>query len=285
MLYNKILKPKKFDNFTIIPSYIFRDKGISVGATGLYCYLFSHKSDQDITIEFICGHFKEGKDAIRAKINELIDNKYLERKKVTDKGKFKGYNYILKANRKRINRNGKKPKSENPPQSNINNIYTNKSNITQTEKMQKAFPHFVKLFDLRYQPKSIPQRNKWMQILDRCVRIDKYDLKEIYLAVRLHRNDNFWRDNFLTLLKLRNQDKNGIMFIHRFMENYKKQNKPKCYWNLKGVKEYVIYLDPDGQKRLGAITKTNKLNEFNLSQIFNKIEIQELKDFVFNDKR
>ena len=285
MLYNKILKPKKFDNFTIIPSYIFRDKGISVGATGLYCYLFSHKSDQDITIEFICGHFKEGKDAIRAKINELIDNKYLERKKVLDKGKFKGYNYILKANRKRINRCRKKPMSENPPQSNINNIYTNKSNITQTEKMQKAFPHFVKLFDLRYQPKSIPQRNKWMQILDRCVRIDKYDLKEIYLAVKLHRNDNFWRDNFLTLLKLRNQDKNGIMFIHRFMENYKKQNKPKCYWNLKGVKEYVIYLDPDGQKRLGAITKNNKLNEFNLSQIFNKIEIQQLKDFVSNDKR
>ena len=285
MLYNKILKPKKFDNFTIIPSYIFRDKGISVGATGLYCYLFSHKSDQDITIEFICGHFKEGKDAIRAKINELIDNKYLERKKVTDKGKFKGYNYILKANRKRINRNGKKPMSENPPQSNTNNIYTNKSNITQIEKMQKAFPHFVKLFDLRYQPKSITQKNKWVQVLDRCIKIDKYDLKEIYLAVEFHRNDDFWRDNFLTLLKLRNQDKNGIMFIHRFMENYKKQNKPKCYWNVKGIKEYVIYLDPDGQKRLGAITKTNKLNEFNLSQIFNKIEIQQLKDFVSNDHR
>lgn len=285
MLYNKILKPKKFDNFTIIPSYIFRDKGISVGATGLYCYLFSHKSDQQITVEFICGHFKEGKDAIRSKINELIDNKYLERKKVLDKGKFKGYNYILKANHKGPNLRGKKPKSENPPQSNTNNIYTNKSNITQTEKMQKAFPHFVKLFDLRYQPKSITQRDKWMQILDRCIKIDKYDLKEIYLAVEYHRNDNFWRDNFLTLLKLRNQDKNGIMFIHRFMENYKKQNKPKCYWNLKGVKEYVIYLDPDGQKRLGAITKNNKLNEFNLSQIFNKIEIQQLKDFVSNDNR
>ena len=72
MKYNKILKPKKFDNFNIVPGYIFRDKGISIGATGLYAYLFSHTADQDITIEFICGHFKEGKDAIRAKIKELI---------------------------------------------------------------------------------------------------------------------------------------------------------------------------------------------------------------------
>jgi len=285
MNYNKILKPKKFDNFTIVPSYIFRDRGISVGATGLYCYLFSHKSDQDITIEFICGHFKEGKDAIRAKINELIDNKYLERKKVTDKGKFKGYNYILKPNRKRINRDGKKPKSENPPQSNTINIHTNKSNITQTEKMQKAFPHFVKLFDSRYQPKSTTQKTKWINCLNNCIKIDKYNLKDIYLAVEYHRNDDFWRDNFLTLLKLRNQDKNGIMFVHRFMENYKKQNKPKCYWNLKGIQEYVIYLDPDGSKKLGAKTKTNKLNEFNLSQIFNKIEIKELKEFVINGNK
>jgi hypothetical protein len=127
MKYNKILKPKKFDNFTIIPSYIFRDKGISVGATGLYAYLFSHTAEQEITIQFICGHFKEGKDAIAAKIKELIEAGYLERVRVTDKGKFKGFNYILKANRKRLNRDRLKPKSENPPQSNIN-IY-NDNNI------------------------------------------------------------------------------------------------------------------------------------------------------------
>tara|TARA_R100001460_G_scaffold56525_1_gene96196 strand:- start:1708 stop:2556 length:849 start_codon:yes stop_codon:yes gene_type:complete len=281
MIYNKILKPKKFDNFTIIPSYIFRDKGISVGATGLYCYLFSHTSDQYITIEFICGHFKEGKDAIRAKINELIDNKYLERKKVLDKGKFKGYNYILKANRKRKNRCRKKPMSENPPQSNIN-IYNNNniSNITQTEKIQKSFPHFVELFDLRYRPKNDNQKLKWFECIERCVRIDNYNLDDIYLAVQYHRNDNFWRDNFLTLLKLRNHDKNGIMFIHRFMENYKNQNKPKCFYKIKGIQEYKIYNDPDGSQRLGAITKYNKLNEFNLSQILNRDEIEELKNFI-----
>ena len=280
MKYNKILKPKKFDNFSIIPSSIFRHKDISVGATGLYCYLFSHKTDQQITIEFICGHFKEGKDAIRSKINELISTGYLERQRVTESGKFKGYNYILKANHKGKIQSRQKPMSDNPPQSNTNNIYTNKSNITQTDKMQKAFPHFVDLFDLRYQPKTDKQKRDWIQCLERSVKIDNYNLDEIYLAVKNARNDDFWKNNFLTLLKLRNQDKNGIMFIHRFIENNRKYNKPKCYYKIKGIQEYKLYKDPDGSERLGAVTKNNKLNEFNLSQILNRDEIQELKNFI-----
>jgi len=280
MKYNKILKPKKFDNFSIIPGSIFRHKNISVGATGLYAYLFSHKADQQITVEFICGHFKEGKDAIRSKLNELISAGYLVREKVTEKGKFKGYNYILKANHKGQNQSRQKPKSENPPQSNINNITNNKSNITQTEKMQKAFPHFVDLFDLRYQPKTDSQIKSWQVVLDRCVRIDKYSLDEVYLAVKNVRNNEFWKNNFLTLLKLRNHDKNGIMFIHRFIEMNRKNNKPKCYYKIKGIQEYKLYNDPDGSERLGAITKYNKLNEFNLSQILNRDEIDELKNFV-----
>jgi len=281
MKYNKILKPKKFDNFTIIPSSIFRHKDITVGATGLYAYLFSHTAEQEITIQFICGHFKESKGAIGRKLNELIDAGYLVRKRVTDKGKFKGYNYILKAKPKTQKPEPQKPKPQNEPQSNIiyndNNI---KSNITQTEKMQNAFPHFVKLFDKRYQPKTDAQIESWQVVLDRCVRIDKYSLDEVYLAVKNVRNNEFWKNNFLTLLKLRNHDKNGIMFIHRFIEMNRKNNKPKCYYKIKGIQEYKLYNDPDGSERLGAITKYNKLNEFNLSQILNRDEIDELKNFI-----
>ncbi len=281
MKYNKILKPKKFDNFTIIPSSIFRHKNITIGATGLYAYLFSHKAEQEITITFICGHFKESKGAIGRKLNELIDAGYVVRERVTDKGKFKGYNYILKSKPKTQKPEPQKPKPQNEPQSNIiyndNNI---KSNITQTEKMQNAFPHFVALFDKRYQPKTDQQIKSWQVVLDRCVRIDGYTLDEVYLAVKNARNSDFWKNNFLTLLKLRNHDKNGIMYIHRFIENNRKYNKPKCYYKIKGIQEYKIYNDPDGSERLGAITKYNKLNEFNLSQILNRDEIEELKNFV-----
>ena len=69
---DKIYKPKKFDRFTIVPNAIFRHKGISATATGLYCWLFSHDSKTEMTVQFICGHFKEGKDAINKRIKELI---------------------------------------------------------------------------------------------------------------------------------------------------------------------------------------------------------------------
>lgn len=280
MKYNKIYKPKKFDKFTIIPSYILRHKDISIGATGLYAWLFSHKSTQEMTVEFISGHFKEGKEAIRSKLKELIKEGYLVRKQVTEKGKFKGYNYYLNDKPQTEKPQTEKPTSSNPPQSNTNTNIYNKSNINLNANIDKSFEHFVKLFDIRYHPITDTQIINWKICLDKCVSIDKYDLKEIYLAVKFIRNDDFWREHFLSLLKLRNQDKNGIMFIHRFMELYKKQNKPKCYWKIKGIKEYVIYLDPDGSKKLGAITKTNKLNEFNLSQFLDKLEILQLKNFV-----
>ena len=95
MEYNKIYKPKKFDRFTVVPNAIFRHKGISAAATGLYCWLFSHDSKTEMTVSFICGHFKEGKDAINKRIKELIDSGFLLRVEVRKGGKFAGYNYHL----------------------------------------------------------------------------------------------------------------------------------------------------------------------------------------------
>jgi len=283
MKYNKILKPKKFDNFTIIPSSIFRHKDITVGATGLYAYLFSHTAEQEITIQFICGHFKEGKDAIAAKIKELIEAGYLERVRVTDKGKFKGYNYILKSNQKRKNRDRKKPKPENPPQSNIiyndNNI---ESNNMHNELILKVYPHFINLFPKKYQPQNETQKNKWLDCLDKLERLEKIDFHKLWLVVKFIREHEFWGVHFLSLLKLRNKDKNGIMYLYKYYETYDNANKPKFWWRVKGLIKYFIYQE-NGKTLLGADTKKGKLNEFNISQTLNKYQINEIKKIVSGD--
>ncbi len=283
MKYNKILKPKKFDNFTIIPSSIFRHKDITVGATGLYAYLFSHTAEQEITIQFICGHFKEGKDAIAAKIKELIETGYLERVRVTDKGKFKGYNYILKSNQKRKNRDRKKPKSENPPQSNIiyndNNI---ESNNMHNDLILKVYPHFINLFPKKYQPQNETQKNKWLDCLDKLERLEKIDFHKLWLVVKFIREHEFWGVHFLSLLKLRNKDKNGIMYLYKYYETYDNANKPKFWWRVKGLIKYFIYQE-NGKTLLGADTKKGKLNEFNISQTLNKYQINEIKKIVSGD--
>lgn len=291
MKYNLIIKPKKFDFFTVIPSYILRHKGISVGATGLYAWLFSHKSEQQINVEFICGHFKENHSAVRSKINELIKFGYLERKRIYVNGKIAGINYMLSDKPLKAdnliseNLNLENLNLENQAQSNINNksnIIKESNNKNFNKTILNAFPHFLKLFPTRYLPETQSQKFKWLDCLEKLEKIDKIDIKQLYLVVKFIREHEFWSEHFLTLLKLRNKDKNGIKYVHKYFETYKNANKPKFYWKIKGIIKYFIY-EENGSEKIGATTKTGKLNYFNLNQVFNKHQLKELKEYIKNE--
>jgi len=168
---------------------------------------------------------------------------------------------------------------------NINNI--KKNNIQNvkaplfTEITEKAFPHFISLFPLNYRPKTKAQKNKWLECLDKIQRIDKYNLRDVYNVAKDLRNDQFWSKNFLSILKLRNTDKNGIKYIDRFMEDYRSKTKPIGYNKIKGIVEYYIYTSPaTGQKELGAKTKGGELYEFNIKQTLQTKEFHELKKYI-----
>ena len=302
MEYNKIYKPKKFERFTIVPNAIFRHNGISAAATGLYCWLFSHDSKTEMTVQFICGHFKEGKDAINKRIKELIECGFLVRVEVRKGGKFAGYNYHLNdtvAEKPRRKNRGGKTATVNPQQSNTNNIYNihniynkeilNKEIPTKSKKRQysekttKAFSHFAELFPLKYRPKTDAQKNKWLDCLDKIERLDGYNLREVYKVSKELRNDEFWQNNFLSILKLRNTDKNGIKYIDRFMVQHKAKQKPVGYQKIKGLKEFFVYRNPaNGQKEIGAKTKNGDIHEFQIRGLMMTNEFQELKQFVLN---
>ena len=225
-------------------------------------------------------------------------------------GKFAGYNYYLndkpnkatKNHRNRKNRDGKtatvKPGPVNPQQSNtINtNVITNKRNTNvrtatksktplYNEITLKAFPHFVELFPIQYKPKGETQKNKWLDCLDKLQRIDKYSLHDVYEVTKTLRNDEFWQTNFLSILKFRNLDKNGIKYIDRFMLNQKAKSKPVGYSKVKGIIEYFIYNSAaDGNKELGAKTKGGNLFEFHIKQLMHTNEFDELKEYVIINK-
>jgi hypothetical protein len=299
MQYNKIFKPKKFDRFTVVPNAIFRHKGISATATGLYCWLFSHDSNTEMTVQFICGHFKEGKDAINKKIKELIETGFLVRVEVRKGGKFAGYNYHLNDTATGKTGAGKTAAvftaAVNPQQSNTNINYTNKEILkkeipTKSEKRQfddktkTAFPHFAALFDLKYRPKTETQKIKWLDCLDKLQRLDGYDLREVYNVSKNLRNDEFWQNNFLSILKLRNTDKNGIKYIDRFMVQHKAKQKPVGFTKIKNLKEFFIYKNPsNGKKEIGAKTKNGDIHEFQIRGLMMTNEFQELKKYVLNE--
>jgi hypothetical protein len=287
MKYNLIIKPQKFDRFTTVPNYIFRHKGMSVGATGLYAWMFSHKHDQLITVEFMINHFKESKSAIRTKLNELIDFGYVDRIRVYENGRIKGYNYKLKAKGKKLEREKLETEKletenlalENQLQSNTNNI---NNNIINTN-IDSVLPHFIKLFDKRFHPTTKAQKQKWVTILDQLQRIDKYDLRDVYKICKHIREKEFWKTQFLSLPKLRNVDKNGDKWINRFNAIYLDDNKPNAFKKIKDLIEFKIYTDIDGKESLGAITKSAKLNEYNLTQLLNGSEILQVIKYLKNE--
>jgi len=301
MEYNKIYKPKRFEKFTVIPNSILRHKGISASATGLYCWLFSHDSKTEMTVQFICGHFKEGKDAINKRVKELIDIGYLVRVEVRKGGKFAGYNYHLNDTAAVKTVAGKTAAvftvAVNPQQSNTS-IYTNTKEILKkeiptkskkrqySEKLQKALLHFEGLFPDKYKPKTEVQKNKWLDCLDKIERLDNYNLRDVYNVTKNLRNDEFWQNNFLSILKLRNTDKNGIKYIDRFMIQQKSKQKPFGFTKIKNLIEFYTYKDPaNGQINIGAKTKNGNINEFQISGLMMTNEFMELKEYVLNENK
>lgn len=230
-----IIKPHGLDRYIPIPLSILRKRGISMSATGLYCWLFSHEAGRQMTINFIQTHFKDGRDAISSRLVELEKAGFLKRHKVRDGSRFV-YDFELLEGEKMGNGKSEVGKSEvgisateNPHQSN-NKINKISNKITKNNKKKifpeivlSAFNHIQEQFPERYRPSTKPQREKWLDTIDKLNRIDGVSPRKLYLLIREVRKDDFWKENFLTVQKLRQRNKQGVLWIDVFMERYGKE--------------------------------------------------------------
>ena len=314
-----IKKPKDFTNFTVVPNPILRDKNLSVGAVGLYCFLFSHTAEFTITIEFIIGAFKDGKAAIKSKIKELETAGYLLRERVKgDKGLFVGYNYELVLEpADQLSDNGLSGRTvyvqpENRPHTNrlqsntnnntnINTEITKEINTKDTAQVKKPAPAkfsqlvenaFAPYLDLFKGEKTLPkndsQKMTWKNTLAWFEKND-YDLREVYAAVKWARQDPFWGPNVLSLPALKTA-RNGIRKIDNLMAKYKvaikQDNKPKAMAYLKGVKEWFLKTNALGKVEVQAQTYNGDvINEFLIRQNvqFTDQDITDIYNYLKND--
>jgi len=324
MKINKIIRPAHTEQWSMIPTAIFKNNDVSMAAVGLYCWVYSQPPSAEISKDAILTHFKIGLSAFYGRVKELINCGFLVRENARNEGKFAGVNYLL-LNEPFVDLPHtdlpymEKPRADYPHTDDLdrgiyniynNNIYTNKTldnnninldtNINLDNKLYtdnnktkttyiprnektafsdgtiKAFDHFVALFPDKYKPKSEAQKNKWLDCLDKVQRIDGYDLREVYLMVKKMRQDDFWQSNFLSILKLRNKDKNDVMYIHRFMdrqEDYLKSAKNK----IQGIIRFYKYTTPSGQIVIGAKTKGGDLSHEIIEQKLTHQEIEKIK--------
>ena len=314
-----IKKPKDFTNFTVVPNPILRDKNLSVGAVGLYCFLFTHTAEFTITIEFIIGAFKDGKAAIKSKIKELETAGYLLRERVKgDKGLFVGYNYELVLEpADQLSDNGLSGRTvyvqpENRPhtnrlQSNTNNNTSINTEITKeintkdtaqvkkpapakfSQLVENAFAPYLDLFKgEKTLPKNESQKLTWKNTLVWFEKND-YDLREVYAAVKWARQDPFWGPNVLSLPALKNV-RNSVRKIDNLMAKYKvaikQDSKPKAMAYLKGVKEWFLKTNALGKVEVQAQTYNGDvINEFLIRQNvqFTDQDITDIYNYLKND--
>jgi hypothetical protein len=227
MRINRIIKPEHFDKYTIVPNAIFRYKNISMGATGLYAWLFSHNAQFNVTVEYISGHFKDGRDGILSKLKELEVNGFLQRETIRFKGKFAGYNYILSDKPKTEKPETakpytEKPEPENPEQSNTNTnskVYNKRNTKKEYSKEFKiAYEHIVKLFPERTRPNTTAQKEKWLKTIEWANNKNNVDPRSLYILIQKTREDEFWCKNFLSIIKLTKRNKDGVLYLDVFIQ-------------------------------------------------------------------
>jgi hypothetical protein len=91
------------------------------------------------------------------------------------------------------------------------------------KEIENLFNSTVIYFDENCRPKTENQKKEWCDTLDKLVRLDKHTPEHIKNIIKRTRMDDFWRMNFLSVLKLRKKNKEGIMYFTVF-ENKKFKN-------------------------------------------------------------
>lgn len=59
-------------------------------------------------------------------------------------------------------------------------------------------------------------KERWLNTLDKCIRIDGYTFEQVKEIIETYRSDSFWQTNFLSPAKLRQRNKDGIKYIDYF---------------------------------------------------------------------
>ena len=112
----------------------------------------------------------------------------------------------------------------------INTIYNNNNTVNNNTKeysdiVLKSFEPICNLFPPQTRPKTQAEKNAWLDCIDKLERLDGYSPRKVYYISQKVRSDEFWKDNFLTLLKLRKRNKDGLKYINMFEAKFGKQLK------------------------------------------------------------
>jgi len=93
------------------------------------------------------------------------------------------------------------------------NIYSNE--------ILECFHNLIGYFPESLHPDKTKTVQNWFDTIEKLNRIDKIPLDLIQRIVKKVRNDEFWKKNFLSIPKLRKKNRDDILYIIVFYEQFK----------------------------------------------------------------
>lgn len=97
--------------------------------------------------------------------------------------------------------------------------------VSFSDEVVECYNEAIKHFEEHLHPNE-KAKEKWLDTLDKLNRIDKLPFEAILQIIIWARSNNFWKTNFLSILKLRKKNREGVAYIIVFSEAMKK-NQPK----------------------------------------------------------
>ncbi|MCX6303296.1 MAG: hypothetical protein NTW82_14055 [Bacteroidia bacterium] len=112
--------------------------------------------------------------------------------------------------------------------------FLNDSDLTkEINPAEILYDEITQFFPEDLRPKTQKQKSAWIDTLDKLMRIDGHSAEEIKKVIRKTRENDFWKSNFLSVLKLRKKNKEEIFYYTVF----KNINSPEPERRIKKVND------------------------------------------------
>lgn len=232
---------KELPYFQFEPAeYLTKDISFcSLSAQGLFINLCSYYWQRNckLTVDQLLRRLDH-----KTELEELIDEGVIDIEMNAIKVKFLDDQFEKATSKSKTNSiNGSKggrPRKEKPTETEIkpnqNRIESESKGIREDkirrdkikeEEIRECYEKILSYFPDNLKPSKPSDENNWLDTIDKLNRIDKIKFSDIELIVKTTRNDDFWSRQFLSLTKLRKKNKDGVMYIQVFIEQFKnKQN-------------------------------------------------------------
>jgi len=211
----------KENPYSIIPNAIINNPNLSYKAKGILIYLISKPDGWEVKLEDIAKHSKDGLDAVRSGVNELVKAGYIIRRRIRNKdGKMAGWESLvyeetqinaIKSNINKTTNEGVSPTLENPRSVNPTLLITDKeintNNTTCAEKKNKFSDEVHEVAE--YYQKKLKEHfpsftaitKSWFirQLQTANTLLRNKTKEEIFSLIDATFSDKYWGSKFTTL--------------------------------------------------------------------------------------